>query len=301
VKGTLGATGSRRTALRRWSGYLFLLPYLVLFGTFLLGPLLYGLSLSFYRWELLSQVPPKFAGAGNYKEALADQYFWKALWATIRFVVMVVPLVVSLALLIAVGLNSVTNRRQAFYRAAYFLPTVLTISVVGILWRWFYSNEFGLFNEWLRPTGVQVPWISDPRYAMPSIALMTLWWTVGGPMVILLAGLQNIPAQLHEASALDGATGWKTFVHVTLPLLRPVLLFVIVMNIIGSFQVFGQTFMITRGGPEFSTRTLVQYIYETAFNNYRMGYAAALSWLLFVVIAFFSFIQFRLMKEHETA
>lgn len=301
MKAVNGTRRSRRSSLRRWSGYLFLLPYLVLFVTFLLGPLLYGLSLSFYRWELLSQVPPRFAAAGNYREALGDQYFWKALWATIRFVVMAVPVIVSLALLIAVGLNSVTSRRQAFYRAAYFLPTVLTISVVGILWRWFYSNEFGLFNEWLRPFGIQVPWISDPRYAMPSIALMTLWWTAGGPMVILLAGLQNIPAQLHEASALDGATGWKTFVHVTLPLLRPVLLFVIVMNIIGSFQVFGQTFMITRGGPEFSTRTLVQYIYETAFNNYRMGYAAALSWLLFVVIAFFSFIQFRLMKEHETA
>jgi multiple sugar transport system permease protein len=169
--------------------------------------------------------------------------------------------------------------------------------VAGILWRWFYNSEFGLFNAYLTPLGLKVPWITDARWAMKSIVLMTLWWTVGGPTVALLAGLQNIPAHYHEAAALDGATGGQTFLHVTLPLLRPVLLFVVVLNIIGAFQVFGQTFMITRGGPELSTRSLVQYIYETAFNNYRMGYAAALSWLLFLVIAAFSFAQFRLMRE----
>jgi multiple sugar transport system permease protein len=132
---------------------------------------------------------------------------------------------------------------------------------------------------------------------MPSVVLMTLWWTVGAPAVILLAGLKQIPRHYYEAAALDGATSWQRFRHITLPLLRPVLLFVLVMNTIGSFQVFGQTFMMTRGGPELTTRVLVQYIYETAFNFYRMGYGAAMSWLLFVVIAVFAAVQFRIMRE----
>jgi multiple sugar transport system permease protein len=173
--------------------------------------------------------------------------------------------------------------------------------VAGILWRWLFNSEFGLFNSYLGGIGMKIPWLTDTTWAMRSIVLMTLWWTVGGPMVVLLAGLQQIPKQYHEAAALDGANSRQTFFGVTLPLLKPVLLFAIVMNVIGAFQVFGQTFMITRGNPELSTRSLVQYIYETAFHNYRMGYAAALSWLLFAVIAAFSFAQFRLMREEAGA
>jgi len=132
---------------------------------------------------------------------------------------------------------------------------------------------------------------------MWAIVLMTLWWTLGGPIVVLLAGLNQIPRQYYEAAAIDGAGPMRRFLHITLPQLRPILLFVSIMNIIGSFQVFGQTFMITRGGPEHSTRVLVQYIYETAFTNYRMGYGSAMSWLLFAVIAVFAIIQFRILRE----
>jgi multiple sugar transport system permease protein len=281
----------------RLSGYLFALPYLLLFTGFVVLPLAYGLGLSLFRWEMLSPQPPQFVAAANYREALGDQYFWRALLATFRFVVLAVPLTVVLALIIANGVQAVPRRRQAFYRAAFYLPTVITISVAGILWRWFYNSEFGLFNAYLAPLGVKVPWITDSGWAMPSLVLMTLWWAVGGPMIALLAGLQNIPTPYYEAASLDGATGWQQFWRITLPLLRPVLLFVVVLNVIGAFQVFGQVYMITRGGPELSTRTLVQYIYETAFNNYRMGYAAALSWLLFLIIAVFSVIQFRMLRE----
>lgn len=281
----------------RWSGYVFALPYLILFGMFLIAPLIYGLGISFFRWDLLSPVPPRFIGPANYQESFGDPYFWTALWATIRFVALAVPFTIGTALVMALGLHSVAVSRQSMYRAAYFLPTILTISVVGILWRWFYNSEFGVFNAYLSAFGIKVPWLTSTGVAMKSIALMTLWWTTGGPMVVLLAGLHDIPAQYREAASLDGASSLQQFRHVTIPLLRPVLLFVIVMNIIGSFQVFGQTYMITSGGPEMSTRSLVQFIYETAFNNYRMGYAAALSWILFVVIAIFSFGQFRLMRE----
>jgi multiple sugar transport system permease protein len=281
--------------VRRFGGYLFLLPYLILFGGFLVAPLVYGFCVSLFKWDLLTARPPHLIGAANYTEAIADPYFRKALGATIEFVALATPATLLLALLLAVLLNSVP--RQAFYRAAFFVPTMLTVSVAGLLWRWFFNTDFGLFNGALARFGLSVPWLTDTRFAMPSIVLMTLWWTVGGPAVILLAGLQHIPQHYLEAAAIDGAGSLTRFRSITLPLLRPVLVFVVVMNVIGSFQVFGQTFLITRGGPELATRGLVQYIYETAFNNYRMGYASAMSWLLFAIIALFSAAQLRLLRE----
>jgi len=286
-----------RRLRRRWAGYLFLLPYLGLFAVFLLLPLAYGLGLSFFRWEMISPAPPKLLGLGNYVEAFQDDRFWRALWATFRFVLMAVPSTVGLALFVALGIHHGGGRRQGMYRAMYFLPVLVSISVAGILWRWFYNSEFGLLNAFLGTWGVKIPWIRDARWAMKSIVFMTIWWTVGGPMVVFLAGLNQLPRQYYEAASIDGASPFRQFWSITLPLLRPVMLFVTVMNIIGSFQVFGQTFMITRGGPEHSTRVLVQYIYETAFTEYRMGYGAAMSWLLFVCIAVFSILQFRLMRE----
>lgn len=290
-------------AMNRAAGYLFLLPYLAIFSVFLLFPLAYGLQLSFTKYELaspetVSHRSPEFIGAGNYVEALNDQYFWKALWATSKFVLFSVPIVVTCALAFAVGVEAIPGKRQEVYRLAVFLPTMITISVAGILWRWFYNSEFGLFNAMLAKIGIdKAPWIMTPNWAMASIILMTLWWTVGGPTVILIAGLKQIPNSYYEAAAIDGAVGWKRFWLITLPLLRPVLLFVTVINVIGAFQIFGQPFIVTRGGPELSTRVVVQYIYETAFNFYRLGYGAAMSWLLFLVIAVFSIIQFKVMKE----
>jgi len=282
---------------RAWTGYLFLGPYLALFALFVLAPLLYGLGLSFVEWEMLSPTPPRFAGAANYVEALHSAYFWKALYATVRFVMFCVPLTIALSLTAALGIHAMPRVRQTVYRAAYFLPTLISISVAGILWRWFFNGEFGLFNALLEPLGLKVPWLTETSLAMWAIVLMTLWWTLGGPIVVLLAGLNQIPRQYYEAAAIDGAGTMRQFFHITLPQLRPILLFVSVMNIIGSFQVFGQTFIITSGGPEHSTRVLVQYIYETAFTNYRMGYGSAMSWLLFAVIAAFAIIQFRVLRE----
>lgn len=282
---------------RSASGWLFAAPFLVLFATFVLGPLLFGLGLSFFRWDMLSSRPATFVGPVNYQEAFKDEYVLKALGATVRFVYLAVPATLLLALLLAVGLSTVPEKRRPFWRALCYLPHLLTVSVVGLLWRWFYNTEFGLFNAYLGVFGVKIGWLSEVSWAMPAIVLMTLWWTIGGPMLVLLAAIQNIPVSYHEAAAIDGATRVQSFWRITLPLLKPVLLFSMVMNVVGSFQVFGQVYMITRGGPELSTRTLVQYIYDTAFNNYRMGYAAAISWLLFLLIAVFSVIQFRLMRE----
>ena len=288
---------SGRRTKKQWSGYAFLAPYLLLFATFLLFPLGYGLWLSTTAYDLASTAPPRFVGLGNYREALADPDFRSALLATVLFVVMAVPMTVGAALGLAVLLDQLPQRRQNVYRVVLFLPTMITISVAGLIWRWFYNSEFGLFNALLAPLGVKVPWLSDPNVAMPAVVLMTVWWTAGAPTVILAAGLKQIPKAYYEAAAIDGAVGLRRFAWITLPLLRPVLLFVLVIQLIGAFQVFGQTFIITRGGPERSTRVLVQYIYETAFNAYRLGYGAAMSWLLFAVIAVVAVVQFRLARE----
>jgi multiple sugar transport system permease protein len=286
------------TLSRRATGYLFLTPYLILFLVFMILPLGYGLTLSFQHYEMLDRQPASFVGLQNYQEAINDPLFRKALWATARFVIMAVPATVGLALLLAVGIDSLPSGRAAFYRLCIFIPTMITISVAGILWRWFYNSQFGVFNALLARVGVEpINWITDKDYAMPSIVLMTVWWTVGGPTVILLAGLKQIPDAYYEAASIDGATGWRRFYYITLPLLRPVLLFVTVLNVIGAFQIFGQTFIITRGEPELSTRVLVHYIYDTAFNFYRMGYGSAMSWLLFLIIVVFSVVQFRVARE----
>ena len=280
-----------------WRSYVLLLPYLFFFGLFLLWPIVDGLRVSLMEYELVSRRAPRWVGLRNYAEALADPYFRKAFWATVVFVVLTTPLTIGVALLLSLGLQRIVPSRRRVYRTLLFLPGLLTISVVAVLWRWMYNEQFGPLSELLEPLGVQPPWLSRPGWAMASIVLMTLWWTVGGPMIILLAGLGEIPDEFYEAADLDGATGVTRLWHITLPLLKPALLFVLVLNLIGSFQVFGQTFLVTGGGPELSTRVLVHYIFEAAFQGYRLGYGSAMSWLLFLVIAVFSILQARLMRE----
>jgi multiple sugar transport system permease protein len=291
------------THRNRWAGYWFLAPYLLLFAVFTLGPLLFGLALSVTHYDLAHDEPARFAGLDNYREAIASDEFQRAIGATVRFVVLSVPITIPIALLLAVAVDSARGVRQVIYRIGIFAPTVITISVVGLVWRWFYDREFGLFNALLATpaswVGAAMPigFLDTPRSAMLSLVAMTLWWTVGGPMLVLLAALKQVPAHYHEAAAIDGATGWRAFWHVTLPLLRPALLFTLVVNVIGAFQVFGQPLMVTNGGPLQSTRVAMQFIYETAFRNYRLGYGAAMSWLLFCVIAAFAILQFRLMRD----
>ncbi|CAN5674729.1 sugar ABC transporter permease [soil metagenome] len=291
---TAAGTTKANSSFGRVSGYLFLAPYLLLFTTFLLLPLFYGLGLSFTKYEMATVAPPKFIGLANYREAFDDPMFRNALGVTVKFVALCVPVTIGVALLLALGLEQLSERWQRYVRLGLFVPTMITISVAGILWRWFYDGEFGIFNAYL---GMKIPWLTDNPMALISIVIMTVWWTVGAPMVILQAGLKQIPQAYYEAAAIDGAVGWRRFAFITLPLLRPVLLFVIVINVIGAFQIFGQPFIMTKGGPEQSTRVMVMYIYETAFNFYRMGYGSAMSWLLFLIIVAFSLIQFRVLRE----
>jgi multiple sugar transport system permease protein len=285
------------TQKRSLAGVLFLTPYALSFLVFVLLPIGVSLTLSVMQYDMTAPHSTKFVGAHNYQEAWKDDYFWQALKATFGYVVLMVPGLIITALGMALGLNGMAKGRNTV-RALLFLPGMLNVAVTGILWQWFYNGEFGLFNFILKRLGMNpAPWLSDKAYAMPSIVVMSLWWTLGGTSIVLLAALQQIPKQIFEAALLDGATGPALLNRITLPMLRPVLLFVVVTNTIAGFQVFGQPFLLTRGGPELSTRGLVQYIYETAFNNYRLGYGAAMSWMLFAIVAIFALVQYRFLRR----
>lgn len=287
-------TYTRKRSL--WA-FLFLAPYALSFIFFIVVPVCVALGLAFMQYDLTARESTQFVGLRNFKEAINDAYFWSGLKATLSYVVLMVPGLLVAAFGMALGLNAMSRGRNTV-RALLFLPGMFNVAVTAILWQWFYNGEFGLFNFVLKRLGIgPAPWLSDRAYAMPSIVVMSLWWAIGGTTVVLLAALQQIPRQIVEAAALDGATTGRLFTRITFPLMRPVLLFVVVANTIGAFQVFGQPFLLTRGGPELSTRGLVQYIYETAFNNYRMGYGAAMSWMLFAVIALFAFVQYRFLRR----
>lgn len=288
---------SRRLG-HRAAGYLFLVPYGASFLTFIVLPFVVSLALAFCQYDLTSQQSLRFVGLENFKEALfKDPFFWRSVGVTFRYVVLIIPAQLVGSMLLALGLNAMTRGRNSV-RALLFLPGMFSVAVAGILWQWFYNMEFGLFTYLLRKVGLDpIPWLSNRDLAMPSIVLMSLWWTIGGSAVVVLTGLQQIPRQIFEAASIDGATRWQTFWQVTLPMLKPVLLFMVVMNTIGAFQMFAQAMILTGGGPEMATRGVVQLIYDTAFANYRLGYGAAISWLLFLFIAGFSLAQFRLIRR----
>jgi multiple sugar transport system permease protein len=226
-----------------------------------------------------------------------DPAFWTSLRHTLEFTAFSTPILVGLGLAMALALHG-RHRGTAFYRAAFFLPYVLPVSAVTLIWSYLLNPDRGLVARALGVVGVQpIAWLSDPDLAMWGIVATTVWWSVGFNFVLFLAGLQDIDPNLYEAAALDGASGWSRFVHVTLPGLSQVTVLVAITQLIASFQIFGQVYIMTRGGPGDATRVLIQHIYESGFRNLELGYAAALSLFLFVVMAVVSAVQFRLMSR----
>lgn len=262
---------------------LFVLPFAAAFLVFFVTPTLFGLVMSFLDWEMLSGLPPRWVGGANYLEALQDARFQQSLLITGVFVLLTVPLNLLVALGLAAGVSALP-RRQGLYRSLIYLPVLLNITVASLLWRWFYSTKFGLFNKLLQPWGVELPWLTDPALALPSISLMTVWWTSGVSFLILLTAFQQVSPSLYEAAEIDGANAWQKFRFVSLPQIMPVLGFCTLLEVLASFKVFGQPFLMTGGGPEGATRVAMQYIYETGFSFFRMGYASALSWVAFLLI-----------------
>ena len=278
--------------------YLFLLPGLALFAVFRLYPLLDGLRLSFTNARL-GRAQYAFVGLANYQKLLDDTRFHVSLVNTAFYAVASTLPILAVPLALAIALNRGIALRT-FLRGAFFFPFTLSVVTVGLAWLWLLDPVVGPLNYYLRALGLPArSWLADPTTAMWAIILTSVWWVTGYYLVIYLAGLQDIPRDLYEAAALDGAGGWRSFWAITLPLLRPVFLFVFVTHIIGSFQIFGQVFILTQGGPGDATRTVVQHLYETAFQNFfQFGSASAMAWVLFGVILVFSLLQFRLLRGH---
>ena len=271
---------------------LFLGPAVIGAALFLIGPILASLVLAFSHWDLLT--PATFAGLSNFRTMLNDPEFWAALRHTLTFIVGYVPPVMVLGFLLAVALNSRIPGR-GLLRAVYFLPVVTSWVAVGLVWKWLLNPEYGLINSMLAHLGLQGPaWLFDPTFAMAAVILTSLWKDVGFVMTILIAGLQGIPPEYREAAAIDGASPVQVQRFLTLPLLMPAIFFALTISLINSFQVFDQVYVMTAGGPAGSTTVLIQQIVKNAFSYSQMGYASAMSWVLFILVFATSFVISRL-------
>jgi multiple sugar transport system permease protein len=279
-------------------GWWFVAPALLLILVFFVGPVLAAVGLSFTDFDLYALADPRAArwvGLRNYGRVLREPLFWQALRNTLYFAVVGGPLTVAASLGAALLVNARALRFKATARAVFFAPFVTTLVAVAIVWRYLYHPRYGLLNWLLGLAGLhQIDWLGDPRWAMPAIILMATWKNFGYNMLICIAGLQNIPRELHEAAALDGANPFQRFRHVTLPMLAPTLFFVVVVTMIGYLQLFTEPYVMTAGGPLRATTSLVLYMYEEGFRWWRLGVAAAIAFLLFGLIVAFTVIQRRI-------
>ena len=283
--------------------YLFLLPYLLLFLTFVVVPAVFGIWISLHNWDFLLPGKP-FVGAENYT-ALFDpssvqfEPFWNSMRATAIFTVASVPFLISIPLALAVLLNRRFPGRT-FFRATFFAPYVLGVAVIGLMWRYFLDPSFGVVNGILNFVGLpSVPWITAQPWAWISLVAVTIWWTIGFNAIIYLAGLGDISNEQYEAAELDGASKWQQFWNVTVPGLRPVMIFVITTTILASANMFGQSYLITQGAPGDSTRTAIIEITERGLSQYRMGEAAAMSYLLAIFLGLIAMLNFYLLREKK--
>jgi multiple sugar transport system permease protein len=286
-----------------WTPYVFLAPYLLLFTVFVLVPAILGFWMSLHNWDYLMPEQP-WVGLQNYVNLFTPgsptaAFFWQSMQATGIFTLFSVPLLVIIPLLVALILNR-SFRGRNFFRAMYFAPYVLGVAVVGILWRYLLQPGFGLINYYLGVLGLpDIPWTSALPWAWIALVGMTVWWTLGFNAIIYLAGLQDIDPQLYEAAKVDGANPWQRFWNVTLPGLRPVFLFIVTVTILASANMFGQALLITQGGPNNETRTAIMYIAEEGLENFRMGSAAAMSYILALFLIVISILNFKFLNQKE--
>ncbi|MEH2081756.1 MAG: sugar ABC transporter permease [Nostoc sp.] len=292
---------NRRRRNSRWNitedlaGYMFMMPSILVLGTFVVLPILYAVFLSLQKVQLLGGIEYEFIGFRNFTRLAEDERVWIALRNTAEYVAIVVPTQTILALILAVTLNS-GIRGKNWWRILYFLPTVTSSAVLTLIFMWIYNTD-GLLNDFLAFVGLPTyNWLGDPAVALKGITIMNIWSTAPFFMVIYLAALQDIPQTLYEAAELDGANGWQQFIHITLPLLKPVTFFVATVGVIGTFQLFDQSYIFSggTGGPNNATLTVVLLIYQAVFRNLQMGYAGAIAFLLTVVIIAITLIQRRL-------
>mgnify|MGYP001178135540 CR=1 FL=1 len=296
----MSTTGVRGQTL---AGWVFIAPALALILLFFFVPVTAGLVLSFTDFDIYAIASPataRFVGLGNFAAVLTDPVFWIALRNTMFFVLVGGPLTVAVSLAAAMLVNSRLARASPFFRSLYFVPVVTTLVAMAVVWRYLYHPRYGLLNHVIALVGLgPVDWLGDPHLAMPAIVLLSVWKKFGYNMLILLAGLRSIPDELYEAATIDGAGWWASFRHVTLPNLAPTFLFVSVMTMIEQFQLFAEPYVMTQGGPLKSTTSIVLLMYEEGCRWWRMGHAAAIAFVLFVIMLAATMLQIRLQRERN--
>jgi len=287
---------SRLRRQEELTAWLFITPVILGVIIFQIYPTLFSLVISFTRWNLLT--PPKWIGPSNFIELFtADRFFVKTMINTALYVLGVVVPGMILAIIFASFLNT-KIRGKTIYRAIYFIPVVAPTVAVALLWQWIYEANFGVLNSILRMVGIQGPaWLGSTRYALLALIIEAIWAGLGFSIVIFLAGLQGISKDYYEAAEIDGANAFQKMIHITLPLLSPITFFVLVTGVIGAFQVFDIPFVMTQGGPANATQMVVMYLYVNAFRIQKMGLAAALAYIIFLVIIFLTFLNFRFSRR----
>jgi len=282
---------NRREAI---AGYLFISPWIIGFLVFVLFSIGMAFYVSLTKWDMISD--KVWVGFGNYSAMLGESLFWQALKVTLLYAIFSVPLGVAVGFMIALLLNQ-RLRGLSFWRTVYYLPAVLSGVAVSLMWMWVLNPNFGVINLMLSYIGINGPgWFTDPAWALPSLVLMSLWGA-GAGMVIYLAGLQGIPTELYESAQIDGAGPLRKFWNITVPMVSPVLFFNVIMGTIGSFQTFTEAYVVTNGGPKNATLLYSLYLYTNAFKYFKMGYASALAWVLFLIILLLTLLLFWSSKK----
>jgi multiple sugar transport system permease protein len=281
---------SQREAL---AGYLFILPTFLGYTVFIIGPILAAIGISLTSYDLLS--PPQFVGLENYLNLWKDVRLQKVYLNTVYFTLVAVTLNVGIGLVLAILINRrMPNFLKYIFRTAYFFPVLVALAYCSIIWQYLYQKDTGIINYYLSYFNIEaIPWLSAPKFVMPSIILMDVWKNTGFAMLVFLAGLQNIPQDYFESAQLDGANRWQLLRYITLPLISPTLFFNLIIYMIGALQVFDSIVVLTQGGPGDSSRSIVMYIYENAFQLFQMGYASAVAITLFIIIMLLTLVQFR--------
>jgi multiple sugar transport system permease protein len=286
------------------AGWLFVAPALILIAIFFVVPVVAGFVLSFTDFDIYAIADPavaRFVGVDNYARQLTSADFWNALRNTFFYVIVGGPISVATSLAAALLLSSKLARWRGFFRTVYFAPVVTTLVAVAIVWRYLLHPRYGLIDAGLAAIGVPaIDWLGDPRFAMLGIILLGVWKNFGYNMLIFLAGLSNVPDELYEAAELDGASAWQRFWNVTMPTLAPTFTFVVIVTLIGHFQVFSEPYVMTAGGPLGSTTTLVLLMYQEGFRWWRMGAASAIAFLLFAIVLVATLVQLRFARAERT-
>lgn len=278
------------------SGFWMTAPFMVLFLLFIIGPLLYGIVMSFFNASIVRSGVGSFAGLSNYREAFGDTLFWHSMWHTVLFTIYTTPPLVILSFLLALLTERMRHGRW-FYRFAFFAPYVVPSAAVVLIWLWIYTPETGLSVKWLSWFGITSPdWIGTANWGMVGVSLLTIWWTIGFNFVLYLAALQEIPREIYDAAAVDGAAGFATMWRITVPLVARTTALVLALQIIASLKVFDQIYLMLLGGPNQSTRPALEFVFDVGFTDYRAGYAAAASMIYFVAILLASVVWLLLSR-----